>query len=109
MESRAGDPKREFGPTFWLHLVLIILVWTSPFWLSWRIILLSILIYYFQIWLLGGCILTQAQFKNVSHNYSFYYHYLKKLGFKPNERKLHIFLNYIAPWLILGVAYLYQP
>ena len=108
MKFGIGNLKGEFGPIFWLHLLVIILVWTSPFWLPWPAILLFIIIYYFQIWLLGGCIFTQAQFKHVSHDHSFYYHYLRKLGLRPDKRKLHVFLNYIAPWIILMSAYLYQ-
>lgn len=95
---------KEFGLIFWIHLALIMCVLASPFWLSWKIILVCIALYYLQILIFKNCILTIIQFNTKDHNDSFYSHYLNRLGFRVNKHKLRIFLDYILPWLLFLIA-----
>jgi hypothetical protein len=99
---------KDFGLIFYLHLVLILAIWSSPFWLNWKTILFFIFLYYLELFFFGNCILTTLEFNELERNTTFYSHYLEKLGFKFNKRKLSIFLDYIFPWLILGLALIYQ-
>jgi len=89
-----------------IHLILIALVVSSPVWLDWRLILLGIIIYYIQIIVFGGCLLSQWQFKNKEER--FWGYYIKKLGFTVDKKKLDIFLDYVLPGLILGIAIVVQ-
>ncbi len=91
---------------FTAHLLFIVVVFTSPFFLSWKLILIFVFLYYLQILVLGGCVLTKAQFG--SYDETFYHHYLNKLGFRISERKVKIVADYILPPLIFVVATVYQ-
>ena len=89
-----------------LHLGLILCAYFSPVWLNWRLILLGILLYYAQNIILGGCILTRAQFG--SNEEGFYYHYLKKLGIRLNKTQTTLVVDYIIPAIIFSTAIVYQ-
>ncbi len=99
--------KKEFGLIFWLHLIIILAVLSSPFWLSWKIILIFIFLYYFQLFFFKNCLLTKLQFNETTRDTTFYSHYLEKLGIKINKRKLRIFLDYILPWIILTISIIF--
>lgn len=98
--------KKDFGFTFWIHLILIVFVWISPLIFNWEIILILILIYYFQLFVFGNCILTKKQFGEAKREETFYSYYLEKMGIRVDKKKLVIFLDYILPFLLLGVSYL---
>jgi len=100
--------RKEFGLIFWLHLIIILAIYSSPFWLSWKIVILFVLLYYFQLWFLGNCLLTKWEFDEVKRDTTFYSHYLSKLGLNFDKRKLKLFLDYFMPWAILAVALIYQ-
>ena len=102
------EMKKDFGLIFWVHLLLIILVWLSPILFSWKIILLLIFIYYLQLFVFGDCILTKKQFGNEKREETFYSYYLCKIGFKINKKKLVIFLDYVLPWILFIIAYSIQ-
>jgi hypothetical protein len=89
-----------------LHLGLILCAYFSPVWLDWRLILIGILLYSAQNIILGGCILTRAQFG--SNEEGFYYHYLKKLGIRLNKRQTNLLVDYIIPVIIFSTAIVYQ-
>ncbi|MFH0890813.1 MAG: hypothetical protein V1856_02160 [Candidatus Liptonbacteria bacterium] len=108
MEFKIRNLKEKYGLIFWFHLVIIVLIWTSPFWLSWKIILFIIFLYYFQLWLIGDCILTKWQFQTKTRSKTFYSHLLQKMKVSASETKVRIFVDYVLPWLILGFAYWYQ-
>ena len=100
--------KKDFGLIFWIHLVLIILVWLSPFLLSWYIILFFILLYHFQLFVFGDCILTKRQFKNRKRSETFYSYYLSKMGMRINKKRLVFFLDYVLPIILFFVSYVIQ-
>jgi len=95
----------DFGIIFWLHLFIILLIYISPFLLSWKIVVLLVMLFYIQLLLCGNCILTIIQFKK---NTSFFYYYLSKLGFNVNKGKIDFILTYVMPLLILVVALIWQ-
>lgn len=105
-----GDTKskNEFDFVFWFHLLVIVLIWLSPFLVSWKIILLGIVLYYLQLIVVGDCILTKKQFNTKVRETTFYYHYLTKLGFRLNARKVKFVADYVMPWIILGIALIWQ-
>lgn len=85
-----------------LHILLLTLWYTSPFYLDWRIVIGTVLAYYLQLWLAKGCLLTMGQFGK--KNEGFYYHYLRKCGFSPNQKMLNLILDYIIPGFIITLA-----
>ena len=100
--------KKDFGIIFWVHLLIILAIYSSPFWVDWKIIAVGIGVYYLQLILFKNCILTTLQFNEKERDTTFYSYYLTKLGFNINKTKLRLFLDYIMPWLILAVALPWQ-
>jgi len=97
-----------FGLIFWAHLVLIICIYISPFIISWKLILLFIALYYFQLVMFGDCILTRRQFKTRKRSETFYHYYLSKLGFKLDRYRVRWTADYVIPWIILIAAIILQ-
>lgn len=89
-----------------LHVIIIILAYTSPFWLDWRLVALGIIANYIQILIVGGCVLSHAQFEDKGQ--SFHEWYLKKFGLKVNRRILNVVLRWVIPFLLLAIAILFQ-
>jgi len=98
----------DYGPTFWIHLILIIAAWTSPLWLDWRLILIGWLLYLLQLKIFGDCILTKKQFKTRKRSVTFYYYYLKKLGFKVSVEGVRKFIDRYSFPIILTLAIVLQ-
>lgn len=90
----------------YLHILLLALWYTSPFYLDWRIVIGTVIAYHIQLRLAHGCLLTIGQFG--PRNKGFYAHYLHKLGFHPNGKKLNFVLDYIIPGTMILFALLYQ-
>jgi hypothetical protein len=60
--------------------------------------------------IMNGCPLAHAQFPN-DKNQSFYEWWMGKLGIKLigiNKKRMRIFMSYIAPFIIIGLAVLLQ-
>jgi hypothetical protein len=94
-----------------IHTLLIILVWTSPFWLDWKLILGGIFLLIIQNIIFRGCILTNLQFSkkiNKKVDDTMYSYYLEKLGFNPNKKKIKLLARYIFPIIILGITIIWQ-
>lgn len=91
----------------WFHLFEIILVWFTPFLLSWYFIVIGIVLNYIQIAFLGDCVLTRMQFgkKNKKAYYTFL---LEKMGFKPDNKKVAFFVINIKPYILLVLSLIWQ-
>lgn len=95
--------KNDFELIFWIHLILIILVYASPFLFNFYLMVFLVLLYYLQIIIFNGCILTEKQFGKREHM-TFYYYYLTKIGFKVNKRFLYLLMRWIMPLIILSLS-----
>ena len=89
-----------------VHLVIILLCWASPFFLPWKFILFGIVLYYLQNIFLKGCIVSYLQFGD--HEETMYSYYLTKLGVHFNRKRLRFVTDHIFPWTILLIALIYQ-
>jgi hypothetical protein len=99
--------KKDFGPIFWLHLVLILAAFSSPFWLDWRIILAAVILLHVQWQVLGGCYLTQLEVGKESEA-TFYSHYLAKVFTHVDTQKVKFVTQTVLPVVVLGVAIIIQ-
>jgi hypothetical protein len=94
-----------------IHTIFIILAWTSPFYLDWKLIFLGIIVISLQYLLFNGCMLTNLQFSkriNKKVDDTMYSFYLEKLRFKPNKKVVKFLARYIFPIIILLVALIWQ-
>ncbi|GEM_PF-870789 len=93
----------------WMHVVVMVLAYTSPFWLDWRLVLGGVLLYYLQLWVFGGCVLTYAEFGKWEE--SFTLHYLTKgmalLGIKVPQRATKKVLDAL-PYLYVVFSFVLQ-
>jgi hypothetical protein len=99
--------KSDFGFIFWVHLILILIAYLSPFFFRWQLISLGVLLLFIQQIIFQGCLLTHAQFGKDPYM-TFYYKYLTLLGFNVNKRKLKFLMAWIMPILVLLFALLWQ-
>ncbi len=84
------------------HLIVVVIAWTSPFWLDWRWVVVGSLIYIIVGSQLKYCFLTKAQFG--STKYGFYEYYLRKWGVSFSHYQFTILARYIFPILITLLA-----
>ena len=93
---------------FWMHLIVVIVMWSSPFWISWKIIVGLVLLYYLQLLIFGDCILIRKGGKRKKREITIYLQILENLGFNPNRRFIVILSDYVFPWIIVGLALVIQ-
>jgi hypothetical protein len=98
---------KDFGVIFWVHFTLIVLIWLSPLWLSWDMMLIGILAIHLYWWIFEGCHLTHLEAGKDKDN-TFYHYYLSKRFPRLNKRRVKIWVRYIIPVLLLALAYLLQ-
>ena len=98
----------KLNKTTFLHLIIILIIYSTPFWLNWKYILIAGFINILQISIFKGGILSKYQPENKSSN--LYIHYIDKLFPKNsiNIKYLNIFLNYFIPIFFAFCAYLIQ-
>ena len=100
--------RHELGFYFWIHLIVILFMWTSPLFLNWKIILALIVLYYIQLYVYGDYILIKKQFKHKSRDMTIYIQILENFNFNVNRKKMVFLSDYVFPWIILGIAILRQ-
>jgi hypothetical protein len=94
-----------------LHTLIMLGAWSSPFWLDWKIVFISLFLYEIQIFVFKGCILTNLQFSKGIRRESdmtMYAYWAEKLGFKVNRKKLKQSSKYFMPAIIFILTILYQ-
>lgn len=92
-----------------LHLLIMIPAYTSPFWLDWRLIIAGLVLYYLQLWIFGGCILTYAQYGKWNETFSgrAIIWFGLKLGLRFKMESVKHFLD-ILPFAYIIIAIAYQ-
>lgn len=104
--------KNDFGLIFWVHLFVIFLYISTPFYLAWPWILLLVALFYLQNFLFKNCLLTNAQLKGredvAEYERSFYAYYFKKMGLKLNSVWVKKYFAYSLLWTIFVIALLWQ-
>lgn len=91
-----------------LHILLITLVWMSPFLVRWEIIVYGYILYLLQLYLIGDCILTRAQFKTRSREKTFYSYLLDCVGVHLPIHYIRNLVDYVLPVLLIGTGFLLQ-
>ena len=109
MSNNVPLQKENVGLVIALHAFWVLAIWASPFLFPWWVIIVGIAVYFLQLFLLGDCILTRAQFETKNkRGPTFYYYLLIKLGFKPDMQRVRWIADNVMPWVILGGAVILQ-
>lgn len=103
MDEEIKNKSTDFGPLFWLHIVLIIGILTTPFFVDWRLILVGIALLQLQYWFFKGCVLSNKELGQ--GNGGFWFYYLKKVLPKITVRSVDIFTELVLPGIVLGIAF----
>lgn len=93
-----------------IHLLVIIVAYSSPFWLGWKLIIAAVALYFLQLAIFKGCILSTAQFGKGKPGFTIYYtkRALLVCGLQIGDRSLWYFYNLVLPLIIITVAWLWQ-
>jgi hypothetical protein len=83
--------------------------YAAPFWLDWKLIIAGIILYYLQILIFGGCILTYAQYGKWNETFSgrSIIWLGSKFGFRLRMYSIKRFLD-ILPFAYILIALIYQ-
>jgi hypothetical protein len=99
--------KSDFGFILWVHLILILTAYSSPFLFRWQLIFFGVLFLFIQQIVFQGCVLTHTQFGKDLYM-TFYYRYLTLLGFNVNKKKLKFLMAWIMPLIVLFASLFLQ-
>lgn len=99
--------KKEFGLLFWIHLLLLIPAYISPFLVNWKIILIGVILLQIQYWLVGGCILTHLQMGN-DKNETFIWYYLRKIYPRLSAQKVKFTIRVVIPIILIITGFILQ-
>lgn len=95
--------------SLFIQFILIVLVWSSPFWLSWKLILVGVFIYYLQLIVFKEDFFTKRNFNTKKRGeMTFYSFVLEKIGINFNRKRIQLIADYIFPWIFFAVACYWQ-
>ncbi|MEK6892689.1 MAG: hypothetical protein AABX07_00635 [Nanoarchaeota archaeon] len=98
--------RKDFGMVFWMHLVLVLIYYLTPFLFSWKIVILIALFILLQYKFLGDCFLTNLEFQQ--EDKTFFEHYLNKIGISISKKNIDFIAKYIVPFVLPAIAIIWQ-
>ena len=93
-----------------VHLALVILAYSAWIWLDYRVLAILAVAHLIMLETLRGCPLSHTQFPD-DKDKRFYEWWMIKLGVrftKKSRRNTRIFMQYILPFVIIGLGVLAQ-
>ncbi len=92
------------------HGIIVILAYSSPFWLDWRIFFVLFVLYFLQIIIFKGCVLSYLEYGTFRQSFStnFVATILGFLGLKVEKRSIKYFLDRVLPALLIFLAVIWQ-
>ncbi|KKQ93961.1 MAG: hypothetical protein UT66_C0018G0026 [candidate division CPR2 bacterium GW2011_GWC1_39_9] len=92
------------------HGALILFAYTSPLWLDYRLFFIGLLLYYIQIAIFKGCMLTYAQYGTFNTRFSdkIFEPIFKIFKVKLSQKQMGLFLDYLFPVFLVIVCILWQ-
>lgn len=93
-----------------LHALLVVGSYTAWLWLDYRIFAAIAVAHLIMLETLRGCPLSHAQFPD-NKDKRFYEWWLGHLGVNPGpkgRRRLRVFMQYILPFLLIGLGVVWQ-
>src|SRR3989344_5614157 len=101
--------RKDFRFWFWVHVAVILFIYSTPFIIDWRLFLVLAVIFYLQLKIFGNCILTQLEFgSGEGAETGFYYHYLAKYGLVSDRKKVNFTVVTVIPILVFFVSLVWQ-
>jgi len=89
---------------FFLHLGLMILSWTLPFLIDWRLAWVVYGIVLLQFWVFGRCLMNKGHaIDDIHSDETFYSHLLERAGIYFPRSKVK---RFVRLWLLLGLSFI---
>jgi len=99
--------KKEFGLWFWIHVLLLIPAYLSPFFIDWKLIVIGVAILQIQYWVIDGCILTHLEMGK-DKNETFIWYYLRKIYPELNPKRTKFVIRVVVPLVLVLAGLLLQ-
>ena len=94
---------------FWLHLLIVLFLWASPFLFPWWMTIIFMVLLAIQFLFTNNtCIITMAEFGTTHPKMSFYADLFSRIGFKVNQNKMDFTSTYIFPIYKIIIAIVWQ-
>jgi hypothetical protein len=93
-----------------IHLVFMAIALTCWLWCDWRAVAVLAIVHLAVLEIMHGCPLSHVQFSGNKDAYFFEW-WMPKLGIKltkKSRRAMFVFLRYILPFILIGLAILLQ-
>ncbi len=96
----------DYGAGFFIHSVIYLVAFLSPLLFHWQIITSGALL--LQFLFLGNCVLTFFEFGSKTNKVFIGYHLEKWRLVKKYTKRMDVFVTYILPIIIIGIAIILQ-
>ena len=101
------ENKSDFGLIFWAHLLLVIVSYSSPLWLDWRVVVLGVVVLKLHYAVNGNCFLTTAELGR-DNDRTFAWFYLNKIFPGLDEKKTKHIVRNVVPIVLVAAAIILQ-
>ena len=92
---------------FWIHLFVLVLAYTSPLLIDWRLIILGVMALQIQYWAINGCVLTKLEMGH-DKSQTFLWYHLQKIFPGLNTAKTKFVVRIIIPLILILISFIAQ-
>ncbi len=89
-----------------LHVLIIIVAYSSPWFIPWQVVFGVFLLYRLQFIMFGNCLLSFWQFNDKKE--TFFFHYIKKVFPNANQKSVDFFTDWVLPFGAVVTAFIIQ-
>jgi len=93
---------------FFVHLLAVILAWTGPFLISWKIMIPVYLLVSAQFYIFKSCLMNKHHGLDENNDHTFYAELFELMGYQPNRRKLKIFIRKFLNVVLIATTVIWQ-
>lgn len=98
--------KKDYNLTFWIHLIIVLILLSSWFLFSWYFVLVGIILLQIQFYIFGNCVLTKHEFGDSEQACITYY--LEKWRILKNTKNARLFVKYHIHIIVFLIAIIWQ-
>lgn len=98
----------KLNAVFWFHLLITIIAWIGPFAFSWYWIIPVYVIVMVQFIFFKRCFVNAGHAADEGNDYTFYAELLERVGFRPNRKRLKLFVRKLLYLFLSAAALIWQ-
>ena len=93
---------------FFIHLLAVIVAWTGPFLISWKIMIPVYLLVTAQFIIFKSCLMNKHHGLDERDDHTFYAELFELMGYQPNRRKLKKFIRQYLNIILITATLIWQ-